>query len=317
MVRAFSFVPSLISIVGFSAFRGQLDTTTPVKINAFSNIFHVVLVPVFVLTLSMGINGAALGTLVAETISGGVYLYLMKQRHMIQMKKIFRFPRWTKLKELLVGGIFLQLRNVAFNLTFIVITRMIQAIDDTGVAPAAHAIAMQTFQVGGIVLLALSTVAQTVVPGALVEKYDENLGRTIGGVRYARSIVKRLMSWGFLLGTALGSLQILLLPLILKSTPLKEVQDAARLPAYIASVLQVINGLVFIGEGVMTGCGDFLQLAFSTGIASLLTIWTIRKLTEKMGLVAVWVGFAVFNGTRLLYVFLHQFLTGPLVPRKS
>ena len=265
----------------------------------------------------MGINGAALATVVADAIAGGIYIYLMNRDHLIRMKKIFKIPQWAKLKELLVGGLALQLRNVAFNFTFLMVSRSIQSMDESGVAPAAHAIAMQTFQVGGIVLLALSIVAQTVVPAALVEKYDKTQQRTIGGVDYARSTVRRLMNWGFLLGTALGSLQLLLLPIILKSTPLQEVRDAARMPAYIASFLQIINGLVFIGEGVMTGCGDFLQLSLCTAIASVLCLATINSLSERLGLTAIWIGFGVFNGSRLIYVWLHQYLFSPLAPHRN
>jgi len=43
MIRAFAFLPSLISLVGFSAFRGILDTKTPVKISAFANVFNAVI----------------------------------------------------------------------------------------------------------------------------------------------------------------------------------------------------------------------------------------------------------------------------------
>lgn len=73
------------------------------------------------------------------------------------------------------------------------------------------------------------------------------------------------MGWGLVLGSLLGAFQLLLLPFISVFTPLKEVQLAARNPSIIASVLQVINGLVFIGEGVMQGCGDFLQVRGAMG----------------------------------------------------
>jgi Na+-driven multidrug efflux pump len=83
----------------------------------------------------------------------------------------------------------------------------------------------------------------------MFERYDPELKKEVGGLQYAKTTVNRLMSWGLVLGCALGSLQILLLPAIRKTTPLAEVRDAAKIPAIIASVLQVINGLVFIGEG--------------------------------------------------------------------
>ncbi|KAL3908788.1 MAG: hypothetical protein SGARI_002907 [Bacillariaceae sp.] len=249
MIRAFAFLPSLISLVGFSAFRGILDTKTPVKISSFANVFNALLDPILIFTLAMGVKGAALATLAAEIISAVVYMTLLRKKKLILWRKIIKPPSWASLEPLLKGGAALQLRNLSLNLTFLAVARVTQSIDKTGVAAAAHAMAIQTFQIGGIVLLALSTVAQTVVPNAMVKRYDKDLKTEVGGLEYAKTTVNRLMSWGLVLGCALGSLQILLLPAIRKTTPLAEVRDAAKIPAIIASVLQVINGLVFIGEG--------------------------------------------------------------------
>ena len=204
-------------------------------------------------SLAMGVPGAALATLCAEIISAASFLALMLRRKMIRWSKIFRMPSWTKLKPLLKGGAALQLRNVALNLTFLAVARVTQSLDNDGVAAAAHALAIQVFQIGGIVLLALSTVAQTVVPNEMTERVDPVTGERHGGKVAAKNVVNRLMSWGFVLGVILGALQIVLLPALQKSSPLEEVRQAAVIPSILASVYQIINGLVFIGEGVMVG----------------------------------------------------------------
>lgn len=252
-IRSFAFLPSLISIIGFSAFRGTLDTSTPLKISAISNIFNAVLDPILMFTLSMGVPGAALATLFAEVISAASFLAVMLRRKMIRWSKIFRLPSWTKLKPLLKGGAALQLRNVALNLTFLAVARVTQSLDNDGIAAAAHALAIQVFQIGGIVLLALSTVAQTVVPNEMIERIDPKTGEKHGGKVAAKNVVNRLMSWGFVLGIILGALQLVLLPALQKSSPLEEVRQAAVIPSILASVYQIMNGLVFIGEGVMVG----------------------------------------------------------------
>lgn len=315
LIRSFAFLPSLISLVGFSAFRGILETDTPVKISAFANIFNAVLDPILIFTLAMGVPGAALATLAAEIISAVTYLVLLRKKAMINFRGIFRLPKWKELSPLLKGGAALQLRNLAMNLTFLAVARATQKLDQTGVSAAAHAMSIQTFQIGGIVLLALSTVAQTVVPNDLVERYDEEQKRTVGGKLVAKGTVNRLMSWGFILGIGLGTLQLLVLPLLLKSTPMKEVQEAARLPSILASVYQIMNGLVFIGEGVMVGCGNFLQLSISTIIATVATLWALNAWPPIFGLTGVWMSFGVFNSLRLLGVWYHQFYHGPLANR--
>jgi len=316
MIRAFAFLPSLISLVGFSAFRGILDTKTPVKISAFANVFNAILDPILIFTLAMGVPGAAMATLAAEVISALIYLVLLRRRQLISWGKLVRPPSWASLEPLLKGGAALQLRNLSLNLTFLAVARVTQSIDQSGVAAAAHAMAIQTFQIGGIVLLAISTVAQIMVPNAMVERFDEASNTTVGGLKYAKATANRLMSWGFVLGCALGSLQILLLPAMFKATPLQEVRDAAKLPAVIASVLQIINGLVFIGEGIMIGTGSFLQLSLSTLTATMGCLWALWFFPPKVGLTGVWLGFGVFNMIRLAGVFIHQKINGPLSWRK-
>jgi Na+-driven multidrug efflux pump len=267
-------------------------------------------------TLAMGVPGAALATLAAEIISAVFYIYLLRKRDLIRWRRLIRPPTWKSLEPLLKGGAALQLRNLSLNLTFLAVARVTQSIDQTGVAAAAHAMAIQTFQIGGIVLLALSTVAQIVVPNAMVERYDAESKRTIGGLEYAKSLVNRLMSWGFILGSVLGFFQIALLPVIRQATPLQEVRDAATMPAIIASLLQIINGLVFIGEGVMIGTGSFMQLSLSTLAATIGCLWALHVFPPLVGLTGVWLGFGVFNFIRLAGVWIHQTRNGPLSRRK-
>ncbi len=341
LIRSFAFLPSLVSLVGFSAFRGTLlpsvkdftgdtfeylmnlslsllgilDTRTPVKVSAFANVFNAVLDPILIFSFAMGVPGAALATLAAEIISAAMYISLLRQRNLIRWRRLIRPPKWKSLEPLLKGGAALQLRNLSLNLTFLAVARVTQSIDKTGVAAAAHAMAIQTFQIGGIVLLALSTVAQIVVPNAMVERYDNETKQKIGGLVYAKATVNRLMSWGFILGCILGSFQILLLPAIRRATPLQEVRDAAKMPAIIASVLQIINGLVFIGEGVMIGTGSFLQLSISTLAATIGCLWALRVFPPMVGLTGVWLGFGVFNFIRLAGVWIHQTQNGPLTTK--
>ena len=73
LIRSFAFLPSLISLVGFSAFRGILETDTPVKVSLFANIFNAILDPILIFSFAMGVPGAALATLAAEIISAITY----------------------------------------------------------------------------------------------------------------------------------------------------------------------------------------------------------------------------------------------------
>eukprot|EP00546_Thalassionema_frauenfeldii_P004491 CAMPEP_0178916422 /NCGR_PEP_ID=MMETSP0786-20121207/12629_1 /TAXON_ID=186022 /ORGANISM="Thalassionema frauenfeldii, Strain CCMP 1798" /LENGTH=554 /DNA_ID=CAMNT_0020589753 /DNA_START=204 /DNA_END=1868 /DNA_ORIENTATION=+ len=314
-IRSFSLFFQMMSVVGFSAFRGILNTVTPVKISIFANMINVILDPIFIFSLAMGVPGAALATVIAEVASAITYLTLLRKKKMIRFEKIFSVPSWKKLAPLLKGGAALQVRNLALNLVFLSVTRVTQGIDETGVAAAAHALAIQTFQVGGIVLLALSTVAATVIPSEIVEKVDKKTGRITGGLHAARAVKNRLMSWGLVLGSLLGIFQLLVLPALHKATPMLEVREAARLPSMLASCYQIFNGMVFIGEGVMIGCGNFIQLSLSTLLSTAGFLCALRTLPKTFGLAGVWWSFGVFNLLRLLGVSVHQLRTGPLALR--
>jgi len=257
-----------------------------------------------------------MSTLASEVIAAIAYLVILCRRNMLVFAKLFRLPSWSKLAPILKGGAALQLRNVAMNLTFLSVARVTQGLDRTGVAAAAHAMAIQVFQLGGIVLLALSTIAQTVIPNDLVQKYDESKQRYVGGKQTAQNTVNRLMAWGLALGIGLGLIQLLSLPLIRQTTPLQEVRDAATWPSILASFSQVINGLVFIGEGVMIGTGSFMELSITTVLATAGCLWALQTLPPMYGITGVWMSFSVFSALRLIGVGLHQRVYGPLSPRK-
>merc|ERR1711862_535461 len=306
----------------------------PLFISLFANMVNAILDPILIFQFKMGVSGAAIATLAAEVISSIIFIYALFRRQMIRWSKMFSIPSWSKLGPLLKGGSALFLRNMALNATFLMVTRVTQSIDQTGVAAAAHAMAVQVFYVGGIVLLAMSTVAQTLIPNVLlkkenIEKEEEEHQQQInnrrrprrekfsgaGGALAAKATANRMMAWGFILGTLLGLFQLFVSPFIHKVTPIPAVQEAAKIPSYIASVLQIINGLVFIGEGIMIGCSSYLQLAMSPVVATIGTIIALVVFPKRFGLTGVWMSFIVFNISRLTGVFIHQKLTSPLARR--
>ena len=187
-----------------------------------------------------------------------------------------------------------------------------QALDSTGTAAAAHAVTIQLWQLGGVILFALSTVASIVVPAELNKPAAQG-----GGVAAARAAADRLLAWSFLIGGVLGAAQLAALPLLGAFTPLAEVQRAARVPTIIGAALQLINGLTFVGEGLMVGVGSFGQLAAGQVVATAAIISTLMLTPAGRSLPGVWLTFFLFNGVRFVNAMLHHFWRGPLVPREA
>jgi Na+-driven multidrug efflux pump len=57
--RALSMVPALLSATGFAAYRGMLDTVTPLKVSLFTNALNLVLDPLLIFRGQLGFLGAA------------------------------------------------------------------------------------------------------------------------------------------------------------------------------------------------------------------------------------------------------------------
>lgn len=310
--RAFSFMPMLVAFVGFSTFRGMMDVTTSVKIALISNMVTIVLDPLLIHVLGMGVHGSAIASVAGDTVNAMIYIKLLIGRGLIMWKKLLRLPSWRTLAPLVKGGIALQIRSFALNLTQLMVARVIQSIDDTGVAPAAHALAMQTFMFGGVFLGALGMATQTMVPNAMARGRDTGDGNMAEGVTYAEALVKRLFNWGIGLGFAIGLIELLFLPIILKSSPLPEVRAAARTPALISISFQWINGVIQVGEGVMMGSGNFEWLAINAVVAVLGYLGALRVFPKMFGLTGVWMSLATFSLMRSAGVWAYLLVRKPL-----
>ena len=235
------------------------------------------------------------------------------------------------------------------NIAFLAVTRTTQALDTDGTAAAAHAITIQLWQLGGIVLLALSTVASILVPrematfkGVVGDRED------VSTLKRSRAIANRMFMWGLIMGVGLGSLQLACMPLLKLFSPLPNVQDAARIPSIVGACLQVINGAVFIGEGIQMGNQHFGSLALVTAAAAagMLTFLKVHAhsrihaytltLSQRLeltllahaphlclhhapqyfgsSLTGVWASFAIFNFIRLSGVSALCYPLCPLSP---
>ena len=223
----------------------------------------------------------------------------------------------SSMKPLLLGGLGVQLRAISLNVAFLAVTRTTQALDKTGTAAAAHAITVQLWQLGGVVLLALSVTAGILVPQERFKQASDDGKKLtpLDCIRNSRTVANRMLRWGFILGIILGAFQISMLPLLNVFSPLPEVQQAARLPSIIGAILQILNGVVFVGEGIQQGNQAFVSLAVCTAVASLGMLTSLKFYGNTLA--GVWGSFAVFNSIRLIGVIRHHYFSGPLVLKNS
>ena len=262
--RGLSMVPALISAVGFAAYRGMLNTMTPLKVSLAANAINVVADPLLIFGIpavgikGLGMRGAAIATAGAELFSGLTYLRLLFRRKLVRWSRILKPPKWKSLAPLLKVGSAMLLRQVILNVSFVSATRRAQSLDPTGVLPAAYSIVMQVYSLGIVVQLAIQATSATLVSSAKASE---------GGIPEARKVADRIFGWGALIGILQGILQIVIVPKILPLfSTLPEVIEAARYPSLIMSLVHVTNGIIFPGEGCMLGLGSVRDLAIITGV---------------------------------------------------
>jgi len=253
--RALGMVPSLISATGSAAYRGMLDTITPLKVSLMTNAANLVLDPLLIFTGRFGFVGAAMATAVSEALGGFTYLKLLLERKLARWSMLLKPPSWKALVPLLQGGAAMLLRQLAINVGFLFATRRAQLMDSTGVAGAAYGIVMQIYSVGLVIMLAMQSTAAALVPSSLAKS----------GQSSARYCADRLFTWSSLVGLLVGLTQFLLLPVLVPIfSTLPEVREAVKTPALIASLIHVVNGPILAGEGVMMGLGSYRDLAIIT-----------------------------------------------------
>jgi putative MATE family efflux protein len=305
--RALGMVPSLISATGFAAYRGMLNTVTPLKVSLMTNALNLVLDPLLIFRGGMGFVGAAVATAAAEMLGGATYLRLLMRRKLARWSMLLKPPSMKSIVPLLQGGAAMLFRQISLNVGFLFATRRAQLMDPSGVSGAAYGITMQIYSVGIIMLIAMQITAAALIPTKQAQ----------GGEVAARETADRLFAWSTLAGCSLGLLQYLLLPVLVPIfSTLPAVQEAARLPILVASLIHVVNGPILVGEGVMMGTGSYKDLAIVTAIG---TAGMVASLMSPLGkrLDGIMWSILISSTIQQLGVVTHYLKFSPLAVKKK
>ena len=175
-------IPDTLSTVGFSSLRGVMDTVTPLKVAIIACVTNALFNYILMFKpLSMGIAGAALATAISQIVAGSTYMAILLRRKLVKLSTALRPPSKEILSKIVASGGAVQVRNIALNVAFIAITKTTQGLDTTGVAAAAHAVTIALWQLGGVVLFAMGSVATILTSAELGKK-----GNAPGGLEERR-----------------------------------------------------------------------------------------------------------------------------------
>ncbi len=275
--------PAMLAILtAFGALRGLQDMRTPLwialTVNAINIVLDALLVPGVGSIPAFGIAGAAWASVLAQSI-GAVWA-------VTAVLKKFGWPQnlqFSEARQLLKIGGDLFFRTGLLTLFMLLTTRV--ATTAGANSGAAHQAIRQFWIFAALGLDALAITAQSLV------------GFFIGSaVVQAKRVALVCCQWGVVLGLLLSAGmwlgQNLIIDLLVPETAV-----SVFIPAWIvATVMQPINSLSFVTDGIHWGTGDFRYLrngmfaATAVASAALLFIDT----TSANALLWVWVVTAVW-----------------------
>jgi putative MATE family efflux protein len=238
----------LLTLAGVGYLRGLQDTTTPLAVAAASAAGNLVLEVVLIYGLGLGLGASALATVVAQW--GAAAVYLVRIGRAVRRLGVGLRPEPAAIARLAAVGGALLVRTAALRASITVATAVATRLGTVDVA--AHAIAFELWNLLALVLDAVAIAGQAIT------------GRLLGAGRVgeARAAGRRMIEWGVLSGVVLGLAVAVLrpvLPGVFTDDP--AVAGLAAFLLWWVAVMQPVNGVTFVLDGILIGAGDLRFLA--------------------------------------------------------
>jgi putative MATE family efflux protein len=278
----------LVALVGVGYLRGFQDTRTTLVIALGSNVVNLVVELVLIYGFDKGIGASALATVIAQFMAAAVYLGVVV-KHVAQTGVSWR-PELERLRRIVTVARALFVRTGSLLAALAVATAVASRM---GKEPlGAHQIAFQIWSFLALVLDAIAIAGQAIV------------GRMLGAgdADDARSAATRMVQWGLAAGLAFGAAVVALRPLLAPLfTDDARVRDLARDVLLVVAVLQPVNAVVFVLDGVLIGAGDLAYLARAMAVSSIAVFLPAAYLVHVQdgGLLWLWGALTLLMAARL------------------
>jgi putative MATE family efflux protein len=279
---------ALIALAGQGHLRGIGDLRTPLVIVAAAQLANALLEVLFVYGFDWGLDGSAIGTVIAQVGMGGAFAVLLLRAggHGVD-----RRPAPELIKPLVRISWELFLRSASLLIAFLTASAVLARVGESSLA--AHQIAFGIFIFIALVLDAVAIAAQVLV------------GRMLGAGDVAGAIAagRRVIGWSLAFSCLVGLVLWLgrdVLPHAFTDDPAVIERAEVLWPLFI--VMQPLSGIVFALDGILIGAGDTRYLALSMLVAGPLTYVPIAllALAEGWGVRGVWLGLLALMFVRLV-----------------
>lgn len=297
-VRALGFPMTLCAFAIFGIFRGLQNTSWAMIASLSGALVNILLTLTLVYGIdgiipSLGVMGAAYGSLVAQLVMLLIAIYFLYKNTVFSMQLTLWKPH-TKLKKhiLLTANFFL--RTVAINVAIYLSYRYANSY---GVAQAAaHAVLMNVWLFFSF----------------LVDGFA-NAGNAIGGKLFGskdatslRYLANKTSLYGVVMATILAVICFILYPFLgTRFTDDPEVLDILASTFWIVLLMQPINAVAFVYDGIFKGWGEAPYLRNLLWILTAFVFWPVLFVLDyfQWQLHAVWWAFFAWMIGRSVVLF--------------
>ena len=288
-------IPLLVVLAGTGVLRGLQDTRTPLYVAVGGNLLNIVLSLALVHGVGLGIAGAAIGTVIAQTLAATALVVVVVRAARREGARLAPHPRGIARAARV--GTPLLIRTLTLRAALLITTVVATGAGTTSLA--AHQLAMTLWGLLAFALDAVAIAAQAITGRAL----------GAGESAYARRITRRMVRWGVWSGLATGLLLAAVAPVIGPAFSRDPAVHAALVPVLLVAALgPPVAGVVFVLDGVLIGAGDGTYLAWA-GLVVLLAFAPLAWLSPGLPLpelVALWAVFVlVLMGGRAVVLLLR------------
>jgi putative MATE family efflux protein len=282
-ISAIGVPAALIALSGQGYLRGVSRLRAPLVVVVVANLANVALELVLVYGAHLGLDGSALGTVIAQAGMGIAFAALL-----LAAPARRRRPQRAGMRSLMGIGGAIFLRTGALYGAFLMASAVVARIGSASLG--AHQIAFELFTFLALVLDAIAIAGQVIVGRAL----------GAGDGALAREASQRMLVLALALGCALGLALLALrgpLPHLFTDDP--RVLHRAHQLWPLFALMQPIGAVVFALDGILIGAGDgrFLAGAMLGAFVVFVPIGLLA-LHEGWGIVGVWAGLDVMMVVR-------------------
>ncbi len=265
----------MVAIAGQGWLRGREALGLALRLVVAGQIINIAAELLLVYGLDLGLDGSALGTVIAQGCVAAATVWLVVRAARASGASLRPDPAMLARLSRFSG--LLLVRSAALSGSYLLVGALAARISEPAVG--AHQVGTQLLWLGALALDALAIAAQVLVAAAL----------GAGDRHGARVAALRITWWSIAFGVLVSGTLALAGPTLTASlfSPDPAVADAARELWPWLCLIQLVGGLVFALDGILIGAQDGRVLALSMVAAAAVLVSTLAVLGGST-LTALW-----------------------------